>query len=270
MSYRDYLKLDTLPTTWCSGCGNGQVLGALVRAFDELGLDPEKTVVVTGIGCCGKADDHVKTNAFHGSHGRTLAYASGIKLANPELTVVAVLGDGDGVTIGGNQFIHCCRRNVDITAIVVNNLNYGMTGGQYSGTTPEESITKTSVYGHIEDGFDICRLADAAGANYVARTASDNINTLKKYIIKGIHKKGLAVIDVITPCPTHYGRNNGMRTAPKMFQWIREHSITPAVAAKLSEEEKKDMYVMGEFVDRNVKDYGTKYRERIIQPLMEG
>ena len=147
MNYLDYLRTDKFPHFWCSGCGNGIVLCAIARAFEELDLTLENTVVVTGIGCWGKADDYVRTNSFHGTHGRALAFATGIKLANPSLNVVVLMGDGDGITIGGNHFIHAARRNVDVTAILVNNFNYGMTGGQYSGTTPEERITTTSRYG---------------------------------------------------------------------------------------------------------------------------
>ena len=169
MNCMDYLKTEKFPLFWCPGCGNGVVLGAIARAFAELDLTRENTVVVTGIGCWGKADDYVTTNSFHGTHGRALAFGTGIKLANPQLDVVVLMGDGDGVTIGGNHFIHAARRNVDVTAIVVNNLNYGMTGGQYSATTPETRITFTSRLGHIEQGFDICKLAEAAGAPFVAR-----------------------------------------------------------------------------------------------------
>lgn len=261
MNYRDYLNEDRLPHTWCGGCGNGMVLNAVVRAFADLGLDPTQIVVVTGIGCWGKADDYVKTNTFHGTHGRALAFATGIKLANPDLHVVALMGDGDGVTIGGNHFIHAARRNIDVTAIVVNNLNYGMTGGQYSGTTPEHSITATSLYGHIEDGFDICRLADAAGANYVARAAADSVMQLKKFIAEGMKKKGFSVIEAISMCPTHYGKSNNMRTSAEMLQWIKKHSVTAAQAKTMSGEELHGKFVMGKMVDRSSADYGTKYLE---------
>lgn len=269
MSYRDYLRLDKLPHTWCAGCGNGAVLGALARAFDELRLDPADIVVVTGIGCWGKADDYLNANAFHGSHGRALAFATGIKLANPDLTVAVLMGDGDGVTIGGNHFIHAARRNVDLAALVVNNLNYGMTGGQYSGTTPEHSITATSRHGHIEEGFDICRLAEAAGATYVARVASDNTPVVKKRLVEAIRHRGFALVEAITPCPTHYGRNNGMRTAMDMHRWIRENSLSVAKAADMKPEDLRGKFVMGNFVNRaGVDDYGAKYR-KMVESLAE-
>ncbi|HCJ58399.1 MAG TPA: 2-oxoacid:ferredoxin oxidoreductase subunit beta, partial [Clostridiaceae bacterium] len=197
IKYDDYLIKEKLPLFWCSGCGNGTVLGAILRAFATLELDKKNTVVVTGIGCWGKADDYISTNTFHGTHGRALSFATGIKLANPKLKVIALMGDGDGATIGGNHLIHTARRNVDITAIVVNNFNYGMTGGQYSGTTPEDSYTATSRYGHIEPGFDLCKLVEAAGAPYVARGSAYNVVQLEKLIRDGIEKKGFSFIEAI-------------------------------------------------------------------------
>jgi 2-oxoglutarate ferredoxin oxidoreductase subunit beta len=261
MNYLEYLKTEKFPHFWCKGCGNGVVLGAIARAFAELDLTKENTVIVTGIGCWGKADDYVKTNCFHGTHGRALAFATGIKLANPELHVIVLMGDGDGVTIGGNHYIHAARRNVDVTAVIVNNFNYGMTGGQYSGTTPEEKITTTSKYGHIEEGFDICALAQAAGAKFVARTSTDNVAQMKNLIVEGISKKGFASIEVISPCPTHFGRNNGMRTAADLIKWTKERSITPAQAARMSVAEKEGKLIMGKICDKPGIDYSTKYQK---------
>ena len=185
-----YLKQDSLPLMWCSGCGNGIVLGALLRAFEELGYRHNEIVVVTGIGCWGKADDYLATNALHTTHGRALAFATGIKAVKPALHVVVLMGDGDGVTIGGNHFIHSARRNIDLTAIIVNNYNYGMTGGQFSATTPAESITSTTRYGNPERDFDVCALAEAAGANYVARETVANGLALKNRIKEALGEKG--------------------------------------------------------------------------------
>ena len=251
INYMDYLKTESFPLFWCGGCGNGTVLGAIVRSFAALGYTKEETVVVTGIGCWGKADDYVTTNSFHGTHGRALAFATGIKLANPSLNVIALMGDGDGVTIGGNHFIHAARRNVDLTAVLVNNFNYGMTGGQYSGTTPEDSITSTSRYGHIEAGFDICRLAEAAGAPFVARSSTDNPVLMEKLITEALNKKGFSFIEVIAPCPTHFGKNNGMRNAADLMNWARELKLT-----------------MGKIVDNKSEDYGARY-QKIIEAAKE-
>lgn len=256
----DYLLEEKLPLFWCSGCGNGIVLGALLRAFAQLKLDKKNTVAVTGIGCWGKADDYINTNTFHGTHGRALAFATGIKLANPKLKVIALMGDGDGATIGGNHLIHAARRNVDVTAILVNNFNYGMTGGQYSGTTPENSYTATSRYGHIEPGFDLCKLVEAAGAPYAARGSVYNVIQLQKFIEEGLLKKGFSFIEVISPCPTHFGRLNDMKEAPKMMSWVKDNSISIAAAEKLSPEEKEKKFVLGKFADKDTVDYSTKYQ----------
>ncbi len=261
MKYKDYLVQDKLPLFWCGGCGHGIVLGAIVRAFEELQLDRKNTVVVTGIGCWGKADDYINTNTFHGTHGRALAFATGIKLANPELKVLALMGDGDGATIGGNHFIHAARRNVDVTAIIVNNFNYGMTGGQYSGTTPEETYTSTSQNGHIEEPFDLCNLAEASGAPYVARGTVYQVIQLQKMIVEAINKKGFSFVEAIAPCPTHYGRANKMKTAPLMMNWIKNNSISIKGSEKLSEDELKNKFVLGKFVDKSKEDYSTKYRK---------
>lgn len=260
VKYDDYLLKDKLPVFWCGGCGNGNVLGSLLRAFARLRLERNKTVVVTGIGCWGKADDYINTNTFHGTHGRALAFATGIKLANPELKVIALMGDGDGATIGGNHLIHAARRNVDITAIVVNNFNYGMTGGQYSGTTPEDYITSTSSFGHIEEGFDLCRLAAAAGAPFVARSTVYGITQLDRLVEEALCKKGFSFVEVIAPCPTHFGRLNGMKTASHMLKWIGENSITIKQAQKMPEDEKRGKFVTGKFVDVEKEDYSTRYK----------
>ncbi|MDD4834394.1 MAG: thiamine pyrophosphate-dependent enzyme, partial [Lutispora sp.] len=196
------------------------------------------------------------------------AYATGIKLANPKLNVIVLMGDGDGATIGGNHLIHAARRNVDLTAIVVNNFNYGMTGGQYSGTTPESSITSTSRYGHIEPGFDLCKLVDAAGAPYVARGSVYNVTQLQKFIEEGLAKKGFSFIEAVSPCPTHFGRLNGMKEAPKMLNWIKENSISIAAAEKLSPEERENKFILGKFTDREMLDYSTKY-QNIIDNCMD-
>ena len=269
MKYMDYLRTEVFPMFMCGGCGNGAVLGAIVRSFEALNYTRENTVVVTGIGCWGKADDYVSTNSFHGTHGRALSFATGIKLANPSLNVVVLMGDGDGVTIGGNHFIHTARRNVDLTAIIVNNYNYGMTGGQYSGTTPENSKTSTSRYGHVEQSFDICKLAEAAGAPYVARTSTDNPVLMRNLITDGLNKKGFSMIEVIAPCPTHFGRNNNMRTAASLMNWVKDRSVTLAKAKNMTEAELENKLIMGKLTDRDCEDYYTKY-QKIVDEVQRG
>lgn len=264
MKYDDYLIKEKMPLFWCQGCGNGIVLGAIARSFAKLQMDKRNTVVVTGIGCWGKADDYISTNTFHGTHGRALGFATGIKLANPELNVVVLMGDGDGTTIGGNHLIHAARRNVDLTAIIVNNLNYGMTGGQYSGTTPNDTYTTTSPYRHIEDGFNVCKLVEAAGAPYVARGTVYGVVQLENLITEALQKKGFSLVEAISTCPTHWGRLNGFKTASAKMKWIKENSVNIKQAEKLSPEERDSKFVLGKFVDKNKDDYSTKY-EKVIE-----
>lgn len=266
---QDYLLKEKMPLFWCAGCGNGVVLQSIMRNMEKHGMTKEDTVVATGIGCWGKADDYVTTNSFHGTHGRALSFSTGIKLARPELHVFTLMGDGDGITIGGNHLIHAARRNVDLVAIMVNNLNYGMTGGQYSGTTPKDSITKTSVYGHVENGFDVCGVVKAAGASFVARCNVLDVGQLNSVIDKAIAHKGFSFVEVIAPCPTHFGKNNKLGDAPAMLRWIKEHTVSIAQAEKMTEEELQGIFVNGIFVNREQEDYSTAY-QRVIDSLKEG
>ena len=261
MKYNEYLRDARLPTFWCAGCGYGQVMNSMARALEKVNASLEKTVMVSGIGCWGHVDSYFKTNAFHGTHGRALAFATGIKLSNPELTVIVVMGDGDGATIGGNHLIHACRRNIDVTAIVCNNYNYGMTGGQYSGTTPEYSITTTSRLGHIEHGFDLSALAIASGAPFVARTISENVLQNADLIAQAINKKGFSFIEVITPCTTHFGNNNNMRRPSELYRWIKSNSVPVAAAAKLPPEKLVGKFTIGKLHEHEAIDYSTRYQQ---------
>ena len=253
----DYIYEDRLPYSWCSGCGNGIILKSIAQALADLGFDPKNVVVVTGIGCWGKADIYMKTNALHVTHGRALAAATGVKAANPGLKVIALMEDGDSVTIGGNHFIHAARRNMDITAIISNNFNYGMTGGQYSGTTPEGSNTSTSRYGSIEPPFDICQLAKSAGAPYVSRATVYHVNLLEKYIKTAMSKKGFSVIDVINICPTHYGKNNKLKSAVEMMNWLKDGSTMKLEEGNIAE----NRFALGEFANMDRLDFMTKYKD---------
>ena len=254
-----YLKPGVLPHMWCSGCGIGGMLGALVRAFEELGYANTDTVVVTGIGCTGKLDDYLVTNALHTTHGRALAYATGIKAFKPQLNVVVIMGDGDSVTIGGNHFIHAARRNIDLTAIVLNNLNYGMTGGQVSGTTPEWAVTSTTLYGNPEREFDICALAATAGANYVARSTPYHGWEMKELMKQALGKKGFSLVEVVSPCPTYFGRYNEMQETPEMLQWLGERALPVERYRSLAEAERKNYFPVGTLVDRDEADFNTRY-----------
>lgn len=265
-----YLKGGVLPHMWCSGCGNGVVLGALLRAFEELGYRKNETVVVTGIGCWGKADDYLLTNALHGAHGRALAYATGVKAINPKLNVVVLMGDGDGVTIGGNHFIHSARRNIDLTAIVVNNLNYGMTGGQVSGTTPADSRTCTTAFGNPERAFDICALAEVAGANYVARGTVYHGRKLQKSIMEALCKKGFSLVEAVSPCPTHFGRGNNMKNPVDMLHWLKDKGISQKKFDLLDNAQEQGYFVVGRLVDKDAPDFNTRYEEIRARALCGG
>jgi 2-oxoglutarate/2-oxoacid ferredoxin oxidoreductase subunit beta len=258
---KKYLKDGVLPHMWCAGCGIGVMLGALLRSFEELGYAKNEVVVVTGIGCTGKTDDYLTTNALHTTHGRALAFATGIKAFKPELKVVVLMGDGDGVTIGGNHFIHAARRNIDLTAIVVNNFNFGMTGGQASGTTPGDKISSTTLYGNPERDFDVSALACTAGANYVARTTPAHGWEMTQHIKKALTKKGFSLVEVLSPCPTNYGKNNKMKNPLQMLSWLKERCLSPEAYAQLSEAEKDDYFVIGKICDCDVPDFNTRYEE---------
>jgi 2-oxoglutarate ferredoxin oxidoreductase subunit beta len=199
MNLKRYLKA---PHIWCPGCGNGIVLGAFLRAFEQSGMRVGETVVVSGIGCSGRVTQFLRFNSVHAIHGRALPIATGIKLAKPELNVVVMMGDGDALAIGGNHFIHAARRNIDLTAIIFNNSVYGMTGGQLSPTTPEGMKTVSSPYGNFERPFDVVNLAIAAGATYVARWTTFHARQLQKSIGEALNHRGFAVVEVITGCPT--------------------------------------------------------------------
>ncbi len=255
----EYLRTDKLPLFWCPGCSDGIVLGAIVRAFAALNWRKEEIVVVTGIGCWGKADDYLATHTLHTTHGRALAYATGVKAANPDLKVVVLMGDGDCATIGGNHFIHAARRNIDLTAIVVNNLNYGMTGGQYSATTPEGSNTSTSVLGSLEPAFDLCALAAAAGASFVARATPYHVQAMQGLLQEAMQKKGFALVDVFSTCPTHYGRRNQQPSPVAMLEWLRDNAVPGAAYDRLPPEKQAQAFRIGKLVDRDIPDLSTKY-----------
>ncbi len=242
---KECLRLDKFPHIWCSGCGHGIILQSFIRAVLDLDVDRDKLVVVSGIGCSSRAVGYLNFDTLHTAHGRSVAFATGIKMAKPEFTVVALVGDGDISAIGGNHLIHAARRNIDITVVVFNNYNYGMTGGQNSPTTPIDDYTATTHYGNIEKPFDLCVLAEAAGATYVARSTTYHAFGLPKLIADGIAHHGFSLIEVITGCPICYGRMNKMDNGVKMLEWQRDHAINLKQYQALSEEEKKGKFVIG-------------------------
>lgn len=242
----EYMREDHLPHIWCPGCGHGVLMRDVAQAIQNLGLDKDKVVLVSGIGCSSRAAGYMDFNTLHTTHGRALAFATGIKMARPELEVICIMGDGDASAIGGNHLIHAARRNIGITAIIFNNDIYGMTGGQYSPTTPYGEKGTTAPYGNIDRSFDIPKVAQASGATYTARgTAYDAVRTTK-LIEEGIRHKGFSVIDCASICPTYYGRKNKKGSVVDMYKWQKENSVPVEKAKTMTEEELKGKLVVGE------------------------
>lgn len=203
-----YLRTDRMPHIWCPGCGIGTTVNCFTRAIDESGIPMDRLAVVSGIGCTGRVAGYMHVDSFHTTHGRAIPFATGLKLAAPDMKVVVYSGDGDMFAIGGNHFIHAARRNVDMTVICVNNLTYGMTGGQLTPTTPEEAIASTTPYGNYEHPFNLPYLAESCGAVYVARWTTYHVTQMKKAMKEALLKKGFSFVEIISPCPTLYGRRN--------------------------------------------------------------
>ena len=265
-----YLRQSALPHIWCPGCGNGILLAAILRAIDKLGLDQKKTAVVSGIGCSSRASGYMNFNTVHTAHGRALTFATGIKLAKPELNVLVITGDGDATAIGGNHFIHAARRNIDITTIIFNNSIYGMTGGQYSPLTPPGAKATTAPYGHIERTFDIAALAIAAGATYVARGTAYHATLLTDLVVKGIENKGFSVIDAITQCPISYGRKNKMGSPADMLAWQRDKAVPCQAVAKMKPEDLQGKFVIGELYKSSAPEYTAEYDKLIAGAQRKG
>ncbi|NLN83849.1 MAG: 2-oxoacid:ferredoxin oxidoreductase subunit beta [Firmicutes bacterium] len=260
---RELLRLNKMPHIWCPGCGNGIITSQVLRAIQELEWDQDKTVIVSGIGCSSRAPGYLDFSTLHTTHGRALAFATGLKYANPELKVIVLTGDGDSAAIGGNHLIHACRRNIDITTIVFNNSIYGMTSGQYSPLTPTGSLATTAPYGNIDRTFDLSQLAVAAGATYVARTTTYHTNQLRDFIKKGMQNKGFSVIEAVTHCPTYFGRRNRMGGAVEMLNWQKDHAVPIRAAERLSEEELADKFIIGEFHNKPEPEYCERYAQLI-------
>jgi 2-oxoglutarate ferredoxin oxidoreductase subunit beta len=267
----EYLRHDKkFPGVWCAGCGIGIVMGALVRSIADLGLDKNRVAVVSGIGCTGRMPVYLDFNTMHTTHGRALAFATGLKLARPEMNVVTVMGDGDALAIGGNHFIHAARRNIGITAIVVNNQIYGMTGGQASPTTPTGMRATTAPYGNMDQPFPITDLSIAAGAAYVARSTVYHATELQRYIAQGIQTSGFAVIEAVSYCHTTFGRINRLGSAVAMMRVIRERSIRKTAYDRLpAGEQDPQAIVRGVFHDQTGKPEYTALYQQLIDEIMQ-
>jgi 2-oxoglutarate ferredoxin oxidoreductase subunit beta len=266
--YERFLRKDRIPHIWCEGCGNGIILNSFARALDELNMDLDKVVVVSGIGCIGRVSGYTNTDSFHTTHGRAIAFATGVKLANPDLKVVVISGDGDLFAIGGNHFIHAARRNIDIQVICANNFIYGMTGGQAGPTTPLDTWTATTPYGNIEQAFNLVHLASACGSVYVARWTTLHTRWLTESIKKALQKEGFSFIEVISECPEIFGRHNKMDTAIKMMKWFKEASQVEHFSDPSKAEITPNRLVVGEFVDIEKPSYG-RLRQDMMTRIMQ-
>lgn len=247
------------PSVWCPGCGNGIILGCLLRAVQALGWDKQNVCVVSGIGCSGRMPVYGDFNTLHTTHGRALAFSTGIKCANPKLKVITIMGDGDAMAIGGNHFIHTCRRNVDLTAIVVNNRIYGMTGGQCSPTTPTHHLATTANYGNIDQPFDVSHLAESAGASFVGRSTVFHVRELESIIYKALQKPGFAVVEAMSNCHTYYGRLNRKGSAPDMLRWFKENTAP----VKMAPEKREGKVTRGVFCDKALIGFLEYYQELV-------
>ncbi len=255
------------PTIWCSGCGLGVVMGALIRAIDHLGLQNDEVALVAGIGCTARMPIYLDFNTLHTTHGRALAFATGLKIARPDMKVIAIMGDGDALAIGGNHFIHAARRNLGITALVVNNAIYGMTGGQYSPTTPIGGRATTAPYGNVEPPFPVCDLAIAAGASFVARSTVYHALELDKLLAEAIAKDGFSLVEAISYCHTTYGRMNKLGTAADMMRSLKDNSIAKTALDRMTAEEQagNTKIVRGTFVNIDRPQYTQVYSNLITQ-----
>ncbi|BCD62195.1 2-oxoglutarate/2-oxoacid ferredoxin oxidoreductase subunit beta [Nitratiruptor sp. YY08-26] len=244
-NYNEYLRTDKMPTLWCWGCGDGIILKAVIRAIDSLGWNMDDVCVVSGIGCSGRFSSYLNCNTVHTTHGRTVAYATGIKLANPDKHVIVVAGDGDGLAIGGNHTIHGCRRNIDLNFILINNFIYGLTNSQVSPTTPKGMWAVTTQYGNVDPTFDACELAKGAGATFIARETVTDPKKLEKMFINGFQHRGFSFFDVFSNCHVNLGRKNKMGEAILNQNWIDSITMSKAKYDKLPEEEKINYFPTG-------------------------
>ncbi|MCT7545690.1 2-oxoglutarate ferredoxin oxidoreductase subunit beta [Aliarcobacter cryaerophilus] len=261
-NYDEYLRTDKMPTLWCWGCGDGVILKALIRAIDKLGWNMDDVCVVSGIGCSGRFSSYINCNTVHTTHGRTLPYATGIKMVNPDKKVIVVGGDGDGLAIGGNHTIHAARRNIDLTYILINNFIYGLTNSQTSPTTPKGMWTATMERGNIDPTFDSCKLVEAAGASFVARETMIDPKKLERTLVKALEHKGFSYLEVFSNCHVNLGRKNKMASATSNLEWIDSISLAKTKFDMLEESEKIGKYPTGVLKqDENALEYCEAYEK---------
>jgi 2-oxoglutarate/2-oxoacid ferredoxin oxidoreductase subunit beta len=254
-----YLRMDQMPTFLCPGCTHGIAYQSMLRTIDKLALSQEKTIIVCAIGCAGRLPLYLDFPVIRTCHGRALPVAQGVKLANPDLNVIVFMGDGDAAGIGGNHLIHSCRRNFDITAIVASNEIYGMTGGQYSPTTGKGKLASTAPFGMIEPQMDICKVAMASGASFVARGTAYHVAQLDDLFEQAITHKGFSLFEILTTCPTHLGRRNKIKKPADLLLTLKDTAFTQKQYDKLSLEDRAGKLVRGVLHQEDKEDYISTY-----------
>lgn len=266
MAIKDYLRERFLPHIWCPGCGHGIVLNCLIRAIEKLGLSKNEIVMVSGIGCSSRISGYVDFHTLHTLHGRALAFATGVKLSRPELNLIVPMGDGDALAIGGNHFIHAARRNIAMTALVMNNRIYGMTGGQFSPLSGYGTLASTAPYTNIDHDFDVVQLAMAAGATYVARTTTYHAHQMIDILRDAILHDGFSVVEILTQCPTYFGRRNKQGDAAEMMKLYKDNTTPIGSKAKQA---KPDLIERGVFVQKELPEYCSEY-DKVIEKATRG
>ena len=285
MPVTDYLRKRFMPHIWCPGCGHGIVLASLLRAVEKLGLSKNDIVMISGIGCSARIQGYVDFHTLHTLHGRALAFATGIKMAWPLLNVIVPMGDGDALAIGGNHFIHAARRNIDVTAIIMNNSIYGMTGGQYSPLTACGEHATTAPYGTIDPPFNPVELAKAAGASFVARTTTYHAREMTAILAEAITHRGFSVVEVLSQCPTYYGRKNARGDAVQMMEHYRDNAVQVRLPSDRQESDRQEsdrqesdrqesvltegQFEIGVFSRRERPEYCETYREKVLSAAGE-
>jgi 2-oxoglutarate ferredoxin oxidoreductase subunit beta len=275
----NFLRMDRIPHIWCPGCGIGTVVTSFAEALRKSQMDLNKVAIVSGIGCTGRVAGYVKLDSFHSTHGRAIPFATGLKLANPDLKVVVFSGDGDIAGIGGNHLIHAARRNMDLVVICVNNFNYAMTGGQVAPTTPIQANLSTAPYGNFEYPFNLPYLVDACGATYVARWTALHLRRVTKSIQEALGKKGFSFIEVITPCVTLYARRNRLGDGLNLMKYYYENcEIDHGADTRTLAIDFQGKFKVGKFIDKEKPTYlecmnthlqkalGEKYQPYGVKP----
>lgn len=247
---RRYVRSGLLPTVFCAGCGGGTVLNLFSKAVESVGMDPKNLCSVTGIGCSSWVlSPYFQADTLHTTHGRAIAFATGVKLVRPDQKVVVIAGDGDLTGIGGNHLIHAARRNIDLAVVMINNSIYGMTGGQAAPSTPTDVRATTTPYGNPEPPLKGAELVAAAGASYVARYTTYHIGELARSLETLLLHKGFGFIEVIAQCPTSFGKAIRKRSAADFLAHYKENSFPLHRAQELSAGEREERILVGTLVD---------------------